>query len=161
MVITNTEKEKLYRDFYGKVYGYILSKTQNEQDAQDIAADVFLKVYEKLDTFDENKGSVSTWIYTITRNTLTDRFRTRKTFAEIPENLAQDDSIEDGICNNEMLEELAKALEELEERERDIIVLRYYSGKTLKEIAEQMDISYAYVKILQNKALKKLKNFLE
>lgn len=46
----------------------------------------------------------------------------------------------------------ANAPETLGERERDIIVLRYYSGKTLKEIAEQMDISCSYVKILQNKA---------
>ena len=37
-------------------------------------------------------------------------------------------------------------------RERDIIILRFYSGKTLREISSQMGISYAYVKVLQNKA---------
>ena len=45
-------------------------------------------------------------------------------------------------------------------RERDIIILRFYSGKTLREISSQMGISYAYVKVLQNKAFEKLKKIL-
>lgn len=160
-MITDMQKEAIYRDYYGKVFGYILSKINNSQTAEDLAADVFVKVYEKIDSFDESKASLSTWIYTITRNTLTDWFRTRRTFEEIPE--TQDDgcSLEDDICNAETLETLATALESLEERERDIIILRFYSGKTLKEIAESMGISYTYVKMLQNKAFDKIKVFFE
>ena len=154
------DKEKIYRDYYEKVFGYILSKINNPHDAEDIAADVFVKVYAKLDTFDENKSSLSTWIYTVTRNTLTDYYRTRKVFAEIPEEIEDDASTEDEICNAEALEKLADALEALDKRERDIIILHYYSGKTLKEIAERLDISYTYVKILQNKALGKLRKKL-
>lgn len=160
-MITDMQKEAIYRDYYGKVFGYILSKINNSQTAEDLAADVFVKVYEKIDSFDESRASLSTWIYTITRNTLTDWFRTRRTFEEIPE--TQDDgcSLEDDICNAETLETLATALESLEERERDIIILRFYSGKTLKEIAESMGISYTYVKMLQNKAFDKIKVFFE
>ena len=160
MIITDSLKEEIYVKFHGKVMGYLVSKLNNRDTAEDLAADVFLKVYEKLDTFDESKASLSTWIYTITRNTLTDYFRTRRTFEEIPETLPDDSSVEDDVCNGVMLEALAKGLKMLDERERDIIVLRYYSGKTLKEIAEGMDISYAYVKVLQNKALDKLKKIL-
>lgn len=161
MTVTDSRKEEIYRDYHGKVSGYIRSKINSAQDAEDIAADVFVKVYEKLDSFDESKASLSTWIYTITKNTLTDYFRTRRTFEEIPE--VQDDgsSVEDAICNAETLERLASALESLDARERDIVILRHYSGKTLKEIAAQMGISYAYVKILQNNALKKLKKIVE
>ena len=160
-MITDTPKEAIYRDYHGKVSGYIRSKISLAQDAEDIVADVFLKVYEKLDSFDESKATLSTWIYTITRNTLTDWFRTRRSFEGIPE--SQDDgySVEDEVCNAEMLETLADALEALEERERDIVILRYYSGKTLREIAETMHISYAYVKVLQNKALAALKKYFE
>ncbi len=61
-------------------------------------------------------------------------------FAEIPETMVADASVEDGVCNAEMLEILAKALETLDERERDIIILRFYSGKTLREITAQMGI---------------------
>ena len=155
------DKDKIYRNYQGKVYGYILSKVNSPQDAEDITADVFLKVYEKLDTFDETKASLSTWIYTITQNTLTDYFRTRKVFAEIPETIEDDISVEEEVCNAEMLETLADALETLEERERDIIILRFYCGKTLKDISVQMGISYAYVKVLQNNAFAKIKNFFE
>ena len=157
----DSPKEQLYLNYYDKVYGYIISKINKSQDAEDITSDVFLKVYEKIDTFDETKASLSTWIYTITRNTLTDYFRTRKVFAEIPETIEDETSVENEICNAEMLETLADALETLEERERDIIILRFYTGKTLKEIAGNMGISYAYVKVLQSKALAVLKIFFE
>lgn len=155
------DKEKIYSEFHRKVYGYILSKVGNSHDAEDIAADVFVKLYAKLDTFDESKASLSTWIYTLTRNTLTDFYRTRRVFEEIPE--SQDDgySVEDEICNAQTLETLAQALETLDERERDIVIFRYYSGKTLKDISEQMNISYSYVKVLQNKAFAKLRIFFE
>ena len=160
-MITDTQKAAIYRDYHGKVAGYIRSKINSPQDAEDIAADVFLKVYEKLDSFDESKASLSTWIYTITRNTLTDYYRTRRVFEEVPETREDDFCVEDEICDAEMLETLADALEALDKRERDIIILRFYSGKTLKEIAETMHISYAYVKVLQNKALAALKIFFE
>lgn len=89
------DKEKIYREYHGKVYGYILSKIGNPQDAEDIAFEVFLKVYEKLDTYDETKSSLSTWIFTITRNKLTDFYRTRKVFEEIPENGTDSFSVEE------------------------------------------------------------------
>ena len=156
-----TDTETIYRDYHGKVFGYIRSKIDSAQDTEDLAADVFLKVFEKLDSFDESRASLSTWIYTITRNTLTDYYRTRKVLAEIPEALEDSASVEDDVCNAEMLDTLANALETLDERERDIIILRFYSGKTLKEITAQMGISYAYGKVLQNKAYEKLKKFFE
>ena len=154
------DREKIYQAYYGKVYGYIFAKINHPQDAEDIAADVFVKVFAKLDTFDETKASLSTWIYTITRNTLTDHFRTRKVFSEMPEEVPDEAVVEEEVCNAETLGALADALETLDQRERDIIILRYYSGKTLKEIAEKYGISYAYVKILQNKAMTKLKKIL-
>ena len=161
MMITDEQKEQLYRDYHGKVCGYIRSRVNSVQDAEDIAADVFLKIFEKLESFDESKASLSTWIYTITRNTLTDYFRTRKVFDEMPEALEDDSSVEESICRAETLDALARALESLGERERDIIILRFYSGKTLREISMKMDISYAYVKVLQNKAFEKIKRFFE
>lgn len=157
----NSLEEQIYLEYHDKVYGYIISKINNQHDAEDIAADVFVKIYAKLDTFDESKSSLSTWIYTVTKNTLTDYFRTRKVFIQIPDIIEDETSADDEICNAETLEKLAETLETLEKRERDIIILHFYSGKTLKEIAEKLNISYAYVKTLQNKALKKIKNILK
>ena len=161
MIMTEIQKEKIYRDYYGKVYGHIFSKVSNRRDAEDLAGDVFAKIYSKLDTFDKSKAALSTWIYTITRNTLADYFRTRKVLAEIPEDMEDEASAEDEVCNAEMLEVLANALEALEKRERDIIILHYYSGKTRKEIAEKLSISYTYVKVLHNKALGEIRRYFE
>ena len=158
--MTDEMKESLYNDYYRKVFGYLKGKTNNYHLAEDLASDVFMKVYAKADTFDETKSSVSTWIYTITRNTLTDYFRSRRVFEEIPEEMSDGSDIEETVLNNEALEELAEALEKLDERERDIIILRYYKRMKLKDIAEVIGISYAYVKLLHNKALMLLKENL-
>lgn len=159
MQASETQKAAIYTDYHKKVLSYLTGKLNDSSLAEDLCSDVFLKVYEKLDSFDETKASISTWIFTITRNTLTDYFRTRRVFSEIPEDLPTESDIEESYCENEMLDELADALEALPERERDLIILHYYSGKTLKEVAETLDISYAYVKILHNKALSTMKRF--
>ena len=160
MVMTEQLKTEIYQNYHGKVFGYIISQVNSSDLAEDLCEDVFLKVYEKLDTFDETKASISTWIYTIARNTLTDYYRTRKVCEEIPEEYESTISVEDEVCNNEMLDKLANALEKLDERFRDIIILRYYSGFKLTEIAEKMDISYSYVKLLHNNALENMKKYL-
>lgn len=161
MIATEEYKAELYTKYQKKVLSYLNGKVNNITLAEDLCADVFLKVYEKLDTFDEEKASISTWIFTITRNLLTDYFRTRKVYDEIPEELSDSSSIEENLCNEEMLDTLATALEKLDERERDIIIFHYYSGMTLTAIAERMGISYAYVKVLHNKALSNMKKLFQ
>lgn len=161
MIATEEYKAELYNKYQKKVLSYLNGKVNNITLAEDLCADVFLKVYEKLDTFDEEKASISTWIFTITRNLLTDYFRTRKVYDEIPEELSDSSSIEENLCNEEMLDTLATALEKLDERERDIIIFHYYSGMTLTAIAERMGISYAYVKVLHNKALSNMKKLFQ
>ena len=161
MQITDFEKEKLYRDYHGKILSYLRSKLTNYHLAEDLAEDVFVKVYEKIDTFDDTKASISTWIYTIARNTLIDYFRTMKPSEEIDEAQEADYNLEVEVLGNDQLNQLAAALKELDERSRDIIIMRFYMGKTLKEIAEQLNISYAYVKLLQNNAFAKMKDFLQ
>lgn len=157
----NNAKEAIYRDYYGKIFAYVRSHINDRTTAEDITSDVFLKVYEKLDSFDEAKASFSTWIYTVARNTLTDHYRTRHITEEIPEAFAAPSDIEESVCSSEMLKSLAAGLKTLDERERDIIILRFYKGKTLREISASLNISYAYVKVLQNKAFAKLKIYLE
>ena len=59
-----------------------------------------------------------------------------------------------------MLEQLAEALESLDERSRDLIILHYYDGLTLKEIADRMQMSYPNAKVIHKKALRSLKAVL-
>lgn len=153
------DKDKLYEEFHMKVLRFIQSKVNDYYLAEDLCSDVFVKVYENIDSFDEKKASLSTWIFTITRNRLIDYYRTRKVMEEIPENLTYEEDDED-IINEEALEKLAFALEKLDERDRKIIVRHYYNGETLKKIAEDLDISYIYVKVLHQKAIIKIKNLM-
>ena len=157
MAMTEEKKAEIYRQYRPKVERYLCGKVNNSELAEDLASEVFLKVMEKMDTFDETKASVSTWIFTITRNTLIDYYRTRRVAEEIPESLAEKNTVEESVLRNESLELLAEALSQLDERERRVVVERYYNEKTLREIAEELDVSYAYVKVLQSKALNKLK----
>lgn len=157
---TLCDRERVYLDYRDKVRRYISGKVRNIHDIEDLTSDVFVKVYEKLEKFDGEKASVSTWVYTITRNTVIDFYRTNKTCEELPETLVSDDGVDENVIKEESLSELCDALESLDECSRDLIIFHYYKGLTLKEIAEKMSISYSYAKLLHNNALAKLKDFL-
>ncbi len=153
--------EEIYTKYKDKVLGYIRNHVNSPEDAEDLCSDVFIKIYSKIDTFDETKASLSTWIYAMTSNTVIDFYRTNHIHSEIPEDLAEDKSlIEDEVLNSESLEELAKALRALPQEQMDIIVLRYYKGYTLQEVAEKMNLSYGVTKLRHREALGRLKDLL-
>lgn len=148
--------ETLYAQYSTKVMGYIHARVRNRADAEDLCSDVFEKVQRKLGEFDSSKASVSTWIFTITRNTVIDHYRRSKPVEELDENLSDDTELDEGLLNNETLSELAGALKALPEELRAVIVLRYYDGKPLTEVAEIMGLSYGAVKLRHQSALAKL-----
>ncbi len=156
-----SEQERIYELYHNKVQGYIRGKVSNVFQVEDLVSDVFMKVFSKLESFDSTKSSLSTWIYTITRNTVIDYFRTHKQVAELSADISSNFQMEDHILKQETLEELAIALEKMDERSRELIVLKYYLDYSLKTIAEVMDISYSNVKLLHNKALGKLKMYMK
>lgn len=160
MDLSNEKKTEIYEQYSKKVLNYIWGKVGDQYLAEDLCADVFLKVYEKIDTFDESKASISTWIYTIAHNVVIDQYRRNRPTEEVPEDMASNEDILEGMCNNETLEALAAALEKLDDRERHLIIARYYNNESLKDIAVELDVSYSYIKILHNNALKKMKKYL-
>ena len=155
------DMETLYTQYSSKVTGYIYTRIRNRADAEDLCADVFEKVQRKLAEFDPARASVSTWIFTITRNTVIDYYRRSKPTEELDENLSDNLEIDESLLNTETLSELAGALRALPEELRDLIVLRYYDGKPLTEIAEMMGLSYGAVKLRHQSALAKLRKALQ
>ena len=155
--VTGTNQDSLYLDYKDKITAYVRSRIENKYDVEDIVSTVFLKIYQKIDSFDESKASLSTWIYTITRNTVIDYFREIKTHIEFLDEIEADTLSADSLVDDELLEDLADALETLSERERDLIILHYYKGYTLKRIAEMMDMSYINAKLIHTKALSMLR----
>jgi RNA polymerase sigma-70 factor (ECF subfamily) len=154
------DTEKIYKEFYPKVYQYLVNRMGSIEDAEDMAQTVFLKVFTKLDTFDGTKSSISTWIFNITRNTLIDHQRsmTLRLHDEIPETVADDGpDMLDNLIMEQELDRLADALEKLTDEERDLIILHYYNEHTLLQVAEMMRRPYGQIKRLHMKALQKLK----
>ena len=146
----------LYVEYHDRVMGYLSARIRSKADAEDLCQDVFEKVFTKFDSYDPQKSSISTWIFTITRNRVIDFFRKNHPSSEIDENMAEDASVDDDLLNNETLKELAAALVKLPVDMRDIIVLRYYDKLPLTDISKKMGISYGAIKIRHAKALELL-----
>ena len=93
------------------MFGFVRSKIVNQTEAEDIVQTVFLKVYSNLDKYDETKASLSTWIYTITRNTVYDYLKAKRDrpVFELLDNTedATDEVPDEELLRNETLEELA------------------------------------------------------
>ena len=124
---------------------------------------VFLKVYSNLDQYVFFKASLSTWIYTITHNTVYDYLKDKRDHPvlELIDNTVDSaEEPDDSLLNKEALEELACALEKLPQKERDVIILIYYHGKPKTEVAKILAISYGQLRYLHDKALSRLKETL-
>ena len=146
--------EQMYAEFYPKVRAYVRGKVQDPHEAEDLVSAVFLKAVQKLDSYDAAKASLSTWLYTITRNTVTDYFRTHRAVVAFEDYMLEEAA---PSLTDDALDSLADALLMLKERERDLIVLHYYKGHTLKTVAEMMGMSYINAKVIHKKALAALK----
>ena len=149
--------EEIYRQFHSKVLSYVLSRVRPPEEAEDVCAAVFEKALRGLDTYDESKSSLSTWLYRIAHNAVVDHLRTRRPAEELDEGLAAAGSIDDALLRDESLTALAAALEQLNDVEHDVLILRYYEGCTLKEVSERMGIPYRTVIRREQEAISRLK----
>ena len=153
--------EKIYLEYKEKVFRYVKGKVRNLADAEDIASEIFLRVQTSLGSYDEEKATLSTWIYTITHNAVCNYYRDEsKRALTLDENALYSDR-DDGVMaemENEILKEnLAIALETLTEREQDIIVLYYYHEIPLRDIAIKMGVTYTNAKFIKHQAISKLR----
>lgn len=158
--MTEEKKTALYATWRDKVLNYLTGKVENREDAEDLCSQVFEKVYRALPGYDERKASLSTWIYTITRNTLTDYYRTRHITEPLSANIRAPDDVEERYIKEETISRLVSLLKDMKRPERDIIILRYYRGYTLTDIARLTGISYGMVKVAHRKALEQLRHSL-
>ena len=140
--MTAEQQEKIYLAFHGKVMGYLFARINRRAEAEVLCSEVFEKIFRRFDQYDKTKSSISTWVFTITRNTLIDHYRRVKPQEELDENLSDD------------------SLRSMPEELRDLIVLRYYDNRPLTEVAEMMGMSYGAVKLRHQKALAMLRKAL-
>ena len=152
--------EKIYLAYREKVFRYVRGKVANAADAEDVTSEIFLKVQTSLHSYDEEKATLSTWIYTITHNAVCNYYRAASQRAlPLDENVlcSDTDDVMTEIGNEILKENLAVALETLTEREQDVIVLYYYHEIPLRDIAIKMGITYTNAKFIKHQAISKLK----
>ncbi len=154
--------EELYSQYRGKVYGYVYLRLRNHADAEELTSDVFAKIVEKLDTFDPEKASYSTWIFTITKNRVISHFRQHRETEDIDEVVIADDSDSppDIAVMKEQSAVLAEGLSQLPQRDRDILLARYYCDHSFRQIGDRLGMTEANARVAHARALKKLKELI-
>lgn len=154
-------KEKqaaLYTLYHDKVFGYILNRLHDRNDAEDITSEVYLRLFSKSDGFDLDHNGASTYIFKVTQSVLADFHRKKKIVCTQLEDIAHFDEKDD---LDDMLVHLNNALETLSEREKEIVILHYYDGLGHKEISKKMGLSYTNERQICHVAIKKLRKDIE
>jgi len=154
--------ELLLARFKDKVFRLAFSMMRNETQAEDVAQDVFVKIWKALPGY-HGSASLSTWIYTITRNTCLTELKKRATRPTVslhaPEMEAAADSLPslqsaDPEAGTEM--DVEALLAELPEKYRQVITLFYLEQKAYEEVAAMLGLPLGTVKTLLFRAKKAL-----
>ena len=171
--IENLNITEIYDTYEKKIYNYILRMVKNEQAAEDLTQEVFIKVYQKLASY-RGDAAFSTWIYRIATNTYLDHFRSaghKRT--TVTDQLEEDDfsaakpdeadkvlSIEESLIKTTMNSCIRGYLNNLSEDYRSVIMLHDLQGLKNREISDVLEVSLDTVKIRLHRARKKFRSVL-
>lgn len=149
----------LYDRYIERIYSFVYYKTFSKEIAEDIVSTVFLKAYERLGSFDTRRGNFSQWIYSIARNAVVDHYRTRKVHADVEDifDLGENERTEEKIDARDLLEKIEKHVRTLKPREREVVLLRVWEGRSYDEIAEMVGGTPASVKMVFSRAIRDIR----
>lgn len=154
--------ERYERPIYNLMYRYCRS----EQEAADMSQDVFLRIYDRLSSFNEDRKFFP-WLYALAVNRANDWHRNnslkRKKLTELHWNTPPIDissEQEKKLLNEETFTSMYKAIDELSDTSREMILLRYQQELRISEIAEIFQASEGAVKMKISRGLQKMKTFL-
>ena len=155
------------------VFRLTFRMTGNEQDAEDLVQETFLRAYKQLHRFD-GRASFSTWIYRIAANCSLDLIRARKNRKEQPVKnngeetmcwldtiAAPEPSPERLMQSGQIAELLGPAMRQLSDMERVAFVLRHYEGQKIEDIARTLGVEANAAKHSVFRAVQKLRRALE
>ena len=163
---------KLYDQYYPKIFGYILRRTANLEAAQDLTSETFLNALRKLWQFQWRNISFSSWLYKIAANEINQYFRK----AEYKKSISLEELEEQGfkpVSPNDPESELVEAQEKLKQHQdfleiqekivrlpakyQEVIALRFFEQKQIKEISEILGKKEGTIKSLLHRAVEKLR----
>lgn len=157
--------EDIYDEYIDRVYRFVNIKVGNKHDAEDITSKIFEKVYLNIEAYCKDKGSLDTWVFTITRNEISSYYRARKVqtvcLDSVGEIVDNHDSPEKHIENKFESSKLKDAVDSLNENEKTAAAYKYGLGLKNNEIADLMNISSSNVGVVLFRSMKKLKLLLE
>ena len=135
----------VYKEYKHTIYSYVLFRVGHDRDlTEDVVSDVFLKAYRSYDRYNSNYA-LSTWLFTIARNTLIDYYRKGRETIDIDAIEVHDesDALYQLLLRDISERDLEEAVAALPEAQRQCIEGQFFNGKTAKEVAEELGISHA------------------
>ena len=152
---------ELYRLYFPRVYRYILARMGNPYDAEDLTEEVFLRVLDAIERFQWREAPFSAWLFRIAHNAVISQRRkegARGRSSPLLEALPVDSQGPEEMVENRLaINEIMKAAETLPEAQRRVIGLRFAAGLTVAETARAMNKGEGNVKVIQHKAIAKLR----
>ncbi len=162
----------LYDHYNRLLFGLLLSILKKREEAEDILQEVFTNIWEKADQFDTERGTVYTWIVSLTRNKGIDRLRSKVYKEQKKQSTSLDDedvyhplysnenTPEEHTILRDRADKLYEALQKLSEKQRSVIQVAYFEGLSQSEISEEMDLPLGTVKTRMRDGMIKLREIL-
>jgi len=153
--------------YQSPIYNLAVKLTGSLSDAEDLAQDVFLRVYESLDRFDNSKRFFP-WMYTVALNVIRNyNKKNKQIFLRIQQEnftdkwLKHTETPEKNVSENQQQKKLARCILKLPIRLKEAVVLRYYQGLTFGEIAEARSCSLSAAKMRVYRGLEQLNRLMQ
>jgi RNA polymerase sigma-70 factor (ECF subfamily) len=153
----------LYEKYLDEIYRFVYVSMNDQWEAEDITENAFIKAWEQLPIVYSQNSEIENfraWLYRIARNLIVDHFRSKKPLVLEGEISSIENSPESVYSENNLSKQLFKAIMQLEPNYRQIIVLRFINQLSHKESANIMNLGYNNVRVLQYRALRKLRVML-
>ena len=164
---------ELYDQYYPKILGYVLRRTANIEIAQDVTSDVFFKALKNLGKFHWRDVPFSSWLYRIATHEIANYFRDNKHRQSSLEEVSKLITISNPSAETELLEAeaelkrhedfllLHESISRLSVKYQEVITLRFFENKQIKEIGEILGKREGTVKSLLHRSLEKLRKLME
>ena len=153
----------LYDHYFEPVYRFTAFRVPDEM-AEDIVADIFVKVWEKLHTYKAKKNvPFGAWLFRIARYTLIDAYRSQQKTEEVPEEVEDEDVLnraETRVKQKHLFTMVRGAMDELPKRYQEILHLSYVADLPNDEVARVLKMRTGAARTLKFRALKKLEEHL-
>ena len=144
--------EELIARHKKRIFTYIMLMVKNEQLAEDIFQDTFIKVIISLkEGRYSDKGKFVSWVARIPHNLIIDHFRKEKNLQTVSNDQSEYDlfnsarfaerNVEDELVNTQITQDIRRMIDELPADQREVVLMRHYAGMSFKEIAEQTNVS--------------------